>query len=99
MTRDRLHEFFKHLVYDPQTLNDESLNQQYIYNKNKLNEYYDKHQLKGNLHFTITLEDAVIGDVYLKNIDPVNKSCEIGIHMVSDKFKGKGTERRRYSRW
>ena len=90
MTRDRLHDFFKHLVYDPQTFIDERCIQPYIYDENQVNAYFDKHQKQGKLHFAIMLDDAVIGDIYLKNIDPLSKSCEIGIHMVSDHFKGKG---------
>lgn len=90
MTRDRLHEFFKHFVYEPQTFKDESCVRPYIYDENQVNAYFDKHQKQGKLHFAIMLDDAVIGDIYLKNIDPLSKSCEIGIHMVSDNFKGKG---------
>ena len=67
MTRDRLHEFFKHFVYDPQTFKDENCILAYIYDKNQVNAYFDKHQNQGKLHFAIMLDDAVIGDLFKKH--------------------------------
>ena len=32
----------------------------------------------------------MIGDIYIKNIDHKQQSCEIGIHIVNDSYKSKG---------
>ena len=34
--------------------------------------------------------DQIIGDIYLKHIDTVKNSCEMGIHLANDTYKGKG---------
>ena len=46
--------------------------------------------LQGKIHVAVLLEDLVIGDIYLKHIDPTKHCCELGIHMINDAYKGKG---------
>lgn len=36
------------------------------------------------------LDDKIIGDIYLKDLDPELENCNIGIHIVNDQYKGKG---------
>ena len=54
------------------------------------NTYFNKHLKQAKLHFAIMLDDTVIGDIYLKNIDLHEKTCELGIHLVKGNYKGKG---------
>jgi len=43
------------------------------------------------------LNEVIIGDIYLKHIDPLEQSCEMGIHIANDKRKDKsyGTQAER----
>ena len=90
MTREYMHEFFKGFIYDPATNINSGTTGKYQYDEDRVNEYFDKHQFQGKLHFAIMLENTVIGDVYLKHFDSVNHTCEIGIHMVNDLYKNRG---------
>lgn len=42
------------------------LHEFFNHDENQVNTYFDKHQKQGKLHFAIMLDDAVIGDKYLK---------------------------------
>ena len=82
MSLDKMHEFFRNFQYDT--------GDSYRYDKNRVDEYYKQHRAQGKIHYAIMYADAVIGDIYLKNIDMLQQSCEIGIHMINDHYKGKG---------
>ena len=38
----------------------------------------------------LLIEGQVIGDIYLKQINYVSQTCEMGFHIVYDSYKGKG---------
>ena len=84
-----MHAFFKQFQYDPMAENTPDQNP-YIYNAETVDQHYDKHTDQGNTHFTILLNDEVIGDIYLKHFNQADKSCETGIYLVNDQYKGKG---------
>ena len=90
MDRDKLHKFFKKLEYDPLTNENSNLMQPYINSAELINTYYDRYLQLGNIHFAIMLDHIVISDIYLKNINWNSHTCEIGIHMVNNHYKGKG---------
>lgn len=90
MTRSLIHEFFQSFSYDPATIADTEQTPVYKYNKEAVNKYYDKHTAQGKIHFAIMLDDKIIGDIYLKDLDPKLESCDIGVHIVNDQYKGKG---------
>ena len=90
MTRSLMHEFFKSFANDPDTFDDSTQTTAYQYNEEKVNALYDKHVAQGKMHFAIMLDDQIIGDIYLKHLDIATKSCDIGIHIVNDQYKGKG---------
>ena len=84
-----MHAFFKQFQYDPMAENTPDQNP-YIYNAETVDQHYDKHTDQGNIHFAILLNDEVIGDIYLKHFNQADKSCETGIYLVNDQYKGKG---------
>ena len=84
-----MHAFFKQFQYDPMAENTPDQNP-YIYNAETVDQHYDKHTEQGNTHFAILLNDEVIGDIYLKHFNQADKSCETGIYLVNDQYKGKG---------
>ena len=84
-----MHAFFKQFQYDPTAENTPDQNP-YIYNAETVDQHYDKHTDQGNIHFAILLNDEVIGDIYLKHFNQADKSCETGIYLVNDQYKGKG---------
>lgn len=90
MTRSLMHEFYKSFSYDPETIADTKQTPVYKYNKEVVNKHYDKHTAQGKIHFAIMLDDKIIGDIYLKHLDPELESCDIGVHIVNDQYKGKG---------
>ena len=77
MTRERLHEFYRSFEYDTAI---SSKNSVYVYNAESVDQLYDKHMLQEKIHFAVLLEDLVIGDIYLKHIDPTKHCCELVIH-------------------
>ena len=89
MTPEKMQEFFRKLQHDPMAT-DEYVAPGYQYNEEQVIEYYTKQKRQGKQHFAIMLADAVIGDVYLKHIDQSSRTCELGIYIVNDNFKGKG---------
>ena len=89
MTRNTMHAFFKNFAYDPLALGEEQASV-YVYDQEIVDQIYDKHQKQGKQHFAIMHEGQVIGDIYLKHINFVSQTCEMGIHIVNDKYKGKG---------
>ena len=84
-----MHAFFKHFTYDPLALGEEKI-PNYIYDQENVDQIYDKQQNQGKHHFAIMYEGQVIGDIYLKQINYVSQTCEMGIHIVNDSYKGKG---------
>ena len=85
-----MHEFFKVFSYDPDADADSAQTQVYQYNEETVNKLYDKHIAQGKIHFAIMLDDQVIGDIYLKHLNPALNCCDMGIHIVNDQYKGKG---------
>ena len=84
-----MHAFFKQFQYDPMAENTQDV-KPYIYNAETVDHHYDKHAKQGKIHFAVLLDDKVIGDVYLKHFNSAEKSCEMGIYLVNDKYKGNG---------
>lgn len=89
MSREHMHAFFKQFQYDPMAENTPDP-KPYIYNVDAVNRYYDQHVNQGKIHFAVFLDDAIVGDVYLKHFNSADKSCELGIYLVNDNYKGSG---------
>ena len=89
MTKAKMHEFYRAFSYDPAAMS-ENDNSRYIYDAATVDTYFEKHMRQGKIHFAIMLGDTVIGDVYLKNINSIDRFCTIAIHMANDTYKGHG---------
>ena len=94
MTREYIHELFQGFEYDPDLFLDLSL-----YEKAKASgcdpqkgdALFDRHSgEEDRLSFAVLLGGAVIGQVDLKHIDQVTKTCELSIHLKSDAVKNRG---------
>ena len=85
-----MHNFYKIFEYDPVTLPEKDIDKVYTYQVEQVEQRFNKHQQQGKQHFAILLDEQVIGDIYLKQIDQMTRSCEMGIHLVNDTYKNKG---------
>ena len=94
MTRELFHEYYRGFRYDPAVFNDMELYEKCRsrpYDEAEVNRHYDARMSRaGSLSLAAMLDGRVIGDVVLKKIDREKKQCEIGIHLISDEFKGLG---------
>ena len=94
MTREYMHELFQGFVYDPDIFRDMDL-----YEKSK-NSAYDPQKVdalfakrsgeEDRRSFAVLREETVIGQVDLKHIDLIEKTCELSIHLKSDAVKDRG---------
>ena len=89
MSREQMHEFYEQFQYDPVAEGVTTITP-YSYNAQAVDRYYDKQVQQGKIHFAILLNQLVIGDIYLKHFNPDEKSCEFGIYLINDDYKGKG---------
>ena len=89
MTKAKMHALFRAFSYDPSAL-PENDNSRYRYDAAAVDAYFEKHMRQGKIHFAIMLGDTVIGDVYLKNVNFVDRFCTVAIHMANDTYKGHG---------
>jgi RimJ/RimL family protein N-acetyltransferase len=90
MTRELCHEFFMKFENDPDVFMDMTLFSKYQYDKQKVDQYFDKHQNANRLVLMIMKSEYPIGEIHLKDIDTYTKECTLGIHMQNDSYKGKG---------
>ena len=90
MTREKMHTFFREFVYDPDTFVSSGDIEPYSYDAVKADKFFEKHDRPDERHFAVMLEDAVIGDLYLKQIDHRTKSCTLSIHLINDSVKNLG---------
>lgn len=90
MTIELCHAFYKEFVLDLSLFKDPSQYKPYIYSETDCNAYYERHQRLGRIHLAVMLQDAPIGEIVLKNIDPECRCCTMGITMINDNVKGKG---------
>lgn len=89
-TLERCHEFWREYVSDYDMWEED-----YIYEKEKVNEYYkSKVTDKSRRFFAICYEGNVVGEIQLKNIDSEHKHGTMSIHFSNNSYKnhGWGTE-------
>lgn len=85
-TRVRCHEFYRKYISDPMMTEAE-----YVYNEEKVNQYYDLKVLDASrIFFAIVCDDVIIGEIQLKRVDNVNACATLSIVMSEDKVKNKG---------
>ena len=90
MTRELCHELFRNWENDDSIFMDQSSFEPYVYDKEKVDSFFDQKQQPDRIMFAIMLEDKPIGALDLKRIDPDKKECTLSIHMQNDAFKNKG---------
>ena len=90
MTRELCHQFLREHESDPDTYEDESQFQPYVYSKEAADSFYERKQVPGRLELVAMMDGRTIGHVQLKNIDAVKRECEFGFHMQNNSVKGLG---------
>ena len=90
MTRELCHEYFMKFENDPDVFMDMTRFSKYQYDKQKVDEYFDRHQTTNRVVLMIMKSDHPIGEIHLKDIDRDTNECTLGIHMQNDSYKGKG---------
>ena len=86
MTRQMCHEFYKDFQNDPAL----GHYYEYVYTPEIADRYFDTNQVPDRMMFAIIAEGRIVGECKLKDIDPVNRECRLGIHLQNDSVKGKG---------
>lgn len=94
MTREYMHEFFQGFVYDPDIFQDMTLYEKAknsVYDPQKVDAMFAKRSGEADRRsFAVLRGETVIGQVDLKHIDLIEKTCELSIHLKSDAVKDRG---------
>lgn len=90
MTKELCRTFYRKFEMDPALYLDPADFQPYIYEEEKCDAYFDRYQAMGRVHLAVMLLDEPIGEIILKNIDPEQHTCAMGITMVNDRYKNRG---------
>ena len=87
MTKPLMRQFFRDFAYDPDTMPPD---QPYEYSQEQADAFFEKRDRPDRVHFAVMNGEEIIGDLYLKNIDPADRSCTMSIHLKNDSVKNKG---------
>ena len=90
MTRELCHQLYRHWENDESIYMDMSLFKPYTYDEGAVDRYFDTRQEPSRIMFAIMLDGSPIGELQLKQIDPVKHECTLSIHMQNDNAKGHG---------
>ncbi len=90
MTRSLNRQYWKGFEHDPAMFEDPSKFHTYVYSKESADGSYERQRRMGRIHLAVLVENAVIGEIVLKNIDYENRSCTLGIHLQNDAVKNQG---------
>ena len=90
MDRELCHEFYRGFVNDPDIFMDMGKFYKFQYDPQWVDNYFDRQASRGRVLFAVMLAGEPIGEVKLWDIDRENRECKLGIHMQSDRFKGRG---------
>ena len=90
MTRELCHELFRDWENDAAVFEHPSMMKPYVYDPSEVDRYFDARQEPSRVVFVIMLEGHPIGEVQLKRMDPVRRTCSLSIHMQKDLYKNRG---------
>lgn len=91
VTRERLHEYYRGFVSDPDLFMDMSRFFHYQYDPGRIDAYFDARKPSADRRdFMILNGSAAIGELSLKHIDYEAGECELSIHLQNDSVKNKG---------
>ena len=82
--------YFREYEHDPDLFEDLGNFRPYRYNTTKSDEYWKRQRDLGRVHLAIMHGIVPVGEVILKNIDPIQRCCTLGIHLRNDSVKNKG---------
>lgn len=89
-TKELCRAFYQVFEHDPDLFEDKSKLVPYVYDEAAADARFEDRQKRPNRAFYVLLGEQVIGEAVLKNLDPENKRCELGVCMVNDRYKNKG---------
>ncbi len=92
MTKELARQYYSRFELVPMLFMDLSQYQPYVYSPEKSDATVEWYQSLGRVFLAVMLEDDPIGEVVFKNIDSDRKHCTLGISLVSDVYKNKGSE-------
>lgn len=90
MTKTLARQYFRKFEMDPDLFADPEKFKPYVYSDENSDARVDRYMQLGRIYWAIMLDDDPIGELVLKDIDPVQMHCTMGISMRSDDFKNKG---------
>lgn len=90
MTRALCQRFFRDFTNDPDIFSNRNCFTEYVFTPEKAQAHWERQQKKGRIHLAVMLNGTPIGEIVLKDMDPINGSCALGIHMQNDSVKNKG---------
>ena len=88
MTTELAHKLFIDFKNDVSLFKNEDEFKEYVYEKDKINNYVKERTSKGYILLAIKYKDDVIGEIRFKN--RTDASYEIGIVLKNEKYKNKG---------
>ena len=85
------HAFYQRLEQDPALFSEGEAFRPYTYDPAETDALFARQQRRSDREgFLILLNGEVIGNLYRKRIDPEQKSCELGVCLVNDRYKDRG---------
>ena len=89
MTKELARRYFSGFIVDPALLMDGQEFRPYVYSPDKADAIVERYHKQGRIYLAVMLADEPIGEIVLKNVDPV-MTCTLGICLQSDQYKNKG---------
>ena len=90
MTKPLIRRYFQGFENDPDVYEDVSRYSVYQYSDGAADAYWERQQTLGRIHLAILRGSEPIGEIILKNVDPVEHSCTLSIHLKNDSVKNQG---------
>ena len=90
MTKTLNRIYFRKYEHNPDLFGDLGNFRPYRNNTTKSDEYWKRQRNLGREHLVIMHGIVPVGEVILKNIDPNQRCCTLGIHLRNDSVKNKG---------
>ena len=88
MTNKMYHEYYKEYQNDPDLYLDKGEFFEYVYTKEKVDQYIEKQKNLKRVCLAIMLDDCMIGEI--KFYDLKNGCTNLGISLKNDKYKNRG---------
>ena len=90
-TKELCRAYYQVFEHDPALFEDESQMVPYVYDEAEADARFERRRARvNNRPFYILVGEQVIGEVVLKNLNAEEKSCELGICLVNDRWKNRG---------